>query len=161
MGRHDSFKETTFLNTLICLALSNGWLLVLSSLAIAQTLNDPGLQVKEVVAGLSVPTTMAFIGPGDILVLQKGDGRVRRVLGGVLQPGQVLDVAVDDASERGLLGIAVHPEFPARPFVYLYYTESSTGSDTSGSPLPLGTASIVLHGMRAPSSTRPLFSTYR
>ncbi|HLA80829.1 MAG TPA: PQQ-dependent sugar dehydrogenase [Thermoleophilia bacterium] len=127
MGRHDSFKETTFLNTLICLALSNGWLLVLSSLAIAQTLNDPGLQVKEVVAGLSVPTTMAFIGPGDILVLQKGDGRVRRVLGGVLQPGQVLDVAVDDASERGLLGIAVHPEFPARPFVYLYYTESSTG----------------------------------
>src|SRR3972149_3201851 len=116
MGRHDSFKETTFLNTLICLALSNGWLLVLSSLAIAQTLNDPGLQVKEVVAGWSVPTTMAFIGPGDILVLQKGDGRVRRVLGGGMQPGQVLDVAVDDASERGLLGIAVHPEFPARQF---------------------------------------------
>jgi glucose/arabinose dehydrogenase len=56
----------------------------------------------------------------------------------VLQPGQVLDVAVDDASERGLLGIAVHPEFPAKPFVYLYYTESSTGSDTSGSPPPLG-----------------------
>jgi aldose sugar dehydrogenase len=81
---------------------------------------------------------MAFIGPGDILVLQKADGRVLRVINGVLQAGQVLDVAVDSSSERGLLGIALHPDFPATPFVYLYYTESSNGSDTSGSPGPLG-----------------------
>jgi glucose/arabinose dehydrogenase len=78
---------------------------------------------------------MAFIGPSDILVLQKQEGRVRHVINGVLQPGQVLDVAVDNASERGLLGIAIHPNFPTTPFVYLYYTESSTGSDSSGSPL--------------------------
>ena len=104
----------------------------------AQTVTDPALQVTEVVGGLSQPTAMAFIGPGDILVLQKGDGRVRRVINGVLQPGQVLDVAVDSSSERGLLGIAIHPDFPTSPFVYLYYTESSTGSDTSSSPAPLG-----------------------
>ena len=30
---------------------------------------------------------MAFIGSNDLLVLQKGDGRVRRVINGVLQPG--------------------------------------------------------------------------
>jgi glucose/arabinose dehydrogenase len=54
-----------------------------------------------------------------------------------LQTGQVLDVAVDSASERGLLGIALHPQFPATPFVYLYFTES-TGADTTGSPTPLG-----------------------
>ena len=78
---------------------------------------------------------MAFIGPGDILVLQKGDGRVRRVINGVLQAGQVLDVAVDNNSERGMLGIAIHPNFPFTPFVYLYFTQSSTSSDTSGSPL--------------------------
>lgn len=103
-----------------------------------QALNDPVLHVREVVAGLSQPTAMAFIGPGDILVLQKDDGRVRRIIDGVLQPGQVLDVAVDRASERGLLGIAIHPNFPTIPSVYLYYTESSTGSDTSGTPTPLG-----------------------
>jgi glucose/arabinose dehydrogenase len=80
---------------------------------------------------------MAFIGLGDILVLQKGNGHVRRVINGVLQPDPVLDVAVDGASERGLLGIAIHPNFPVSPFVYLYYTESSNGSDTSGSPAPL------------------------
>ena len=66
-------------------------------------------------------------------MLQKNDGRVRRIISGVLQPGAVLDVAVDGSSERGLLGIAVHPDFPADPFVYLYYTESTTGSDNSGS----------------------------
>jgi glucose/arabinose dehydrogenase len=45
---------------------------------------------------------------------------------------------VDQLSERGLLGIAVHPAFPSAPWVYLYYTESSTGADTFGSPDPLG-----------------------
>ena len=115
-----------------------GFFLVMPPKGTAQTVTDPALQVTEVVDGLSQPTAMAFIGPGDILVLQKSDGRVRRVINGMLQPGQVLDVAVDSASERGLLGLAIHPNFPTSPFVYLYYTESSTGSDTSGSPAPLG-----------------------
>ena len=99
----------------------------------APTLNDPALTVTDVVSGLSFPTTMAFIGPDDILVLQKSDGKVRRAIGGILQPSAVLDVNVDNASERGLLGIALHPSFPAVPFVYLYYTESATAGDSSGS----------------------------
>ena len=120
------------------LKISLLWLLSYSSFAGAQLLSDPALQLKELVSGLNQPTAMAFIGPGDILVLQKGNGRVRRVINGMLQPDPVLDVAVDSSSERGLLGIAIHPNFPTSPFVYLYYTESNTGSDTSGSPAPLG-----------------------
>jgi aldose sugar dehydrogenase len=115
------------------------FLLIDPLVGIAQTVLDPSLKVGEIVSGLSQPTAMAFIGPSDILVLQKADGRVRRVINGVLQSGQVLDVAVDSASERGLLGIALHPNFPGTPFVYLYYTESSTGGDTTtGMPTPLG-----------------------
>ena len=102
----------------------------------APNLRDSNLVLTEIASGLSFPTTMAFIGRNDILVLQKNDGRVRRVIAGVLQPGEVLDVAVDNASERGLLGIALHPNFPATPFIYLYYTESNSNppTDTSGSP---------------------------
>jgi Glucose / Sorbosone dehydrogenase len=111
------------------------WLYGLASVVSAQTINDPSLRVTELVSGLSQPTAMAFIGPNDLLVLQKNDGRVRRVINGVLQAGAVLDVHVDSASERGLLGIALHPNFPPTNFVYLYYTESSAVSDTSGSPL--------------------------
>jgi aldose sugar dehydrogenase len=42
-----------------------------------------------------------------------------------------LDLAVNFGSERGLLGIALHPDFPIDPGVYLYWTESSTGTDTN------------------------------
>lgn len=114
------------------------WLLLVVALAGAQTLNDPQLRVTEVASGLVQPTAMAFIGPSDILVLQKADGQVRRVLDGILLPDPVLDMPVDSDGERGLLGIALHPTFPAAPFVYLYLTESSTEDDTSGSPPPAG-----------------------
>jgi glucose/arabinose dehydrogenase len=110
------------------------WLLAYSLALGAPTLRDSGLSVSEIVSGLSLPTTMAFIGADDILVLQKDNGQVRRVAGGVLQASPVLDVAVDNDSERGMLGIAVHPNFPSSPFVYLYYTESSTAGDSSGAP---------------------------
>src|SRR5262245_47712002 len=91
---------------------------------------DPSLTFDTVVTGLDTPTTMAFLGPGDILVLQKNNGQVRRVLNGVLQPTPVLDVAVANSSERGLLGIAINTETPRK--VFLYYTESTTDG---GSPL--------------------------
>src|SRR6266545_2361975 len=89
---------------------------------------DPNLAVRTVVTGLNQPTTMAFLSADDILVLEKASGRVVRVVHGVIQ-GPVLDLAVNSASERGLLGIALHPDFPANPGVYLYWTESSTGAD--------------------------------
>jgi glucose/arabinose dehydrogenase len=91
----------------------------------------PGLQVQQVVNGLSSPTTMAFVAPGDILVLQKNDGQVRRVRNGVLQAAPVIDFPVNNASERGLLGIAVSPTNPPRVFFYL------TEATADGQP-PLG-----------------------
>ena len=91
---------------------------------------DPNLVVRTVVSGLNSPTSMAFIAANDFLVLEKSTGKVQRVLNGVLQT-PAIDLAVNNASERGLLGITLHPNFPATPFVYLYWTESSTGADTS------------------------------
>jgi aldose sugar dehydrogenase len=46
---------------------------------------------------------------------------VKRVLDGVVQ-GVVLDLSVNFASERGLLGIALHPEVSTNGWVYLYWT---------------------------------------
>jgi glucose/arabinose dehydrogenase len=95
------------------------------------TLVDSNLMVRTVVEELNTPTTMAFIGDDDILVLEKGTGQVRRITDGEIQPTPVLDLAVNSASERGLLGIALHPDFPDEPAVYLYWTESSTGADST------------------------------
>lgn len=115
-----------------CLFLLAAWLFLFSLALAAPAPTDSTLSISEITSGLSGPTTMAFIGSQDILVLEKDSGRVRRVIGGILQPGSVLDVAVDNASERGMLGIAVHPNFPTTSFVYLYFTESTASSDTSG-----------------------------
>jgi glucose/arabinose dehydrogenase len=82
---------------------------------------DRALQVRQVVEGLSTPVAMAFIGPGDILVTEKQTGRVRRVVRGRIA-GTVLDLAVNNASERGLLGITLHPDFSSNGWVYLYWT---------------------------------------
>jgi glucose/arabinose dehydrogenase len=54
---------------------------------------------------------------------------VQHIKSGAVQ-GTALDLAVNSASERGLLGIALHPRFPADPGVYLYWTESTTGADS-------------------------------
>src|SRR5688572_7113828 len=82
---------------------------------------DPNLTVRTVVAGLEFPISMAFLGPHDMLVLEKDTGRVKRVVDGV-ETATVLDLGVNNNSERGLLGIALHPDFPADPGVYLYWT---------------------------------------
>ena len=100
-----------------------------------QVINDPKLQVRNVASVNDTTTTMAFIGVNDILVLQKNDGRVRRVINGVVQPGEVLDVNVDSFNGRGLLGITLHPNFATNGFVYLYYTKSTTAGDVFNAPL--------------------------
>src|SRR5919106_1986380 len=91
---------------------------------------DGNLAVRTVVSGLNQPTTLAFLGEGDFLVLEKASGMVKRVTGGAVV-GTVLDLAVNSASERGLLGMALHPDFPSNPGVYLYWTETLSGVDSN------------------------------
>jgi glucose/arabinose dehydrogenase len=107
-------------------------LFVLPSMLNAQdtpSLVDPNLRVRTVIENLDQPISMAFLGPNDFFVLEKATGQVKRVVNGVVQ-NTVLDLAVNSGSERGLLGITLHPNFPATPHVYLYWTESTTGADT-------------------------------
>src|SRR5439155_12451147 len=94
---------------------------------------DPNLQVTTVVSGLDQPTSMAFLGPNDFLILEKATGKVQHVVNGAVV-GTALDLAVNSASERGLLGIALSPNFATDHLVYLYWTQSSTGADSSNLP---------------------------
>jgi glucose/arabinose dehydrogenase len=94
---------------------------------------DPNLTVSTVLGtGISQPTGIVFLDDADnYFVLEKASGQVKRVLDGVLQPTPVLDLAVNSASERGLLGMALHPDFPRTPFVFIFWTESLGGADSS------------------------------
>jgi glucose/arabinose dehydrogenase len=106
-------------------------------------IKDPNLRVEPVAGGLELPTSMAFLGPDDILVLEKEKGTVQRIVNGEMLPEPILDVNVATQSERGMLGIAVDEKTnnPSAPtYVFLYYTEaeSKDGEDLSEKKDPLG-----------------------
>jgi aldose sugar dehydrogenase len=86
---------------------------------------DRSLDVRAVISGLNMPIGLAFLGANDMFVIEKDTGRVQRVVDGAMT-GTVLDLGVNNNSERGLLGIALHPDFPRNPGVYLYWTCRST-----------------------------------
>jgi glucose/arabinose dehydrogenase len=97
-------------------------------------IDDPNLQAEELVTGLIRPTAMAFLGDSsdDILVIEKDNGTVRRIIDGELQPEPLLDVAVannNGTNERGMLGMALAEHNETTTYVFLYYTESGGGQD--------------------------------
>jgi len=99
--------------------------------SIPVTINDPNLQVTTVLnTGIGQPIGIVFLGADDYFVLERATGQVKRVIGGVVQPTPVLDLAVNSNSERGLLSMVLDPSFPATPFVYISWVESSTGADS-------------------------------
>src|SRR5262249_21148992 len=55
---------------------------------------DRNLAVSTVVSGLTEPTGVAFLGPDDLLVLEKSTGRVKRVINGRVD-SIVLELAVN------------------------------------------------------------------
>ena len=110
-------------------------------------LTDPDFTIEEIAEGLSRPTTMAFLGPDDILVLEKDNGTIKRILDGRLLDEPVLDVNVANENERGMLGIATINFTSSATYVYVYFTEAEEeGNDecssarhcSDESPDPLG-----------------------
>jgi glucose/arabinose dehydrogenase len=102
-------------------------------------LEDNGYMLDPVFHGIKFPTSMTFLGPDDILVLEKNDGTVRRIINGTMLPEPVLDVNVASMNERGMLGIAIAKHENGPTYVFLYFTESKTkdGDDLLGEQ-PLG-----------------------
>jgi glucose/arabinose dehydrogenase len=81
-----------------------------------------GFNFEPVVDGFKQPTGFAFSPDGRIFIIEKG-GVVRVFADGELQEEPFIDLSaeVNPVNERGLLGIAIHPRFPAVPYVYLAY----------------------------------------
>lgn len=95
------------------------------------TIEDDKLTVEKITDGLEKPTSMAFLGPNDILVTEKETGKVIHVINGQIQDDPVLDVNVATSIERGLLGIAIPKQPGGKTFVFLTYTESGNSADGS------------------------------
>jgi len=80
-----------------------------------------GFTEFPVAASLNQPTAFAFAPDGRIFVCEQG-GALRVIKNSSLLQTPFLTVQVDSTVERGLLGVAVDPQFASNGFVYIYYT---------------------------------------
>jgi len=90
--------------------------------------------VQLIAGGLEVPWAVDLAPDGRLFVTER-PGRVRIVklgAGGGLQaePWARVPARANPDSERGLLGIALDPDFATSGVVYLYYSYTSTGGGT-------------------------------
>lgn len=91
--------------------------------------DDPGNFSRSVVVnGLTEPTAFDWLPNGSgnsnrLLIAQK-NGIVRVAENGNLLATPFIDISgqVNDVRDRGLLGLAIHPDFPNTPYVYLLFT---------------------------------------
>jgi aldose sugar dehydrogenase len=84
---------------------------VINETAAATTKINKDIALEPVFEGVDLPTSMAFLGPDDILILEKNKGTVKRFVNGSLINEPLLDVNVATRGERGMLGIAVAKDF--------------------------------------------------
>src|SRR5688500_1871810 len=85
------------------------------------TMLVPNLRARTFTSGLTLPTAMAFIDRNRFFVLEKNSGQVKVLTNGAVT-STALDLAVNFNSERGLLGIALDPEFSTNNRVYLFWS---------------------------------------
>lgn len=96
----------------------------------------PTLGLQEVASGLQQPLLVTGA-PGDasrLFVLLKG-GTVRVIVDGQLQEQPFIDITpqVANQGERGLLGLAFHPDYATNGLFYLHFSSSGQNGVATGS----------------------------
>lgn len=104
------------------------------------TITNTHFRIERIFSENFEPSSMAFVGQDDILVLDRDEGKVYRVIQGI-NSATLLDVNVGTDGYRGLLGVVATVNENESINVFLYFTESpkNDGDDVSKNPVnPLG-----------------------
>ncbi len=88
----------------------------------------PGFRVEQIVADLELPTTFAFAPDGRVFIAEK-NGRVKVWKDGVLYAQPLIDIRdeVNNFVDRGLIGMALDPNFAQNGWIYLMYSWDAPG----------------------------------
>ncbi|HEX8568061.1 MAG TPA: PQQ-dependent sugar dehydrogenase [Pyrinomonadaceae bacterium] len=89
----------------------------------------------ELVTSVGAPTALAFTPDGRLLITTQG-GQVRVYQNGSLLATPAVDLSsrLCTNSERGLLGVAVDPQFTTNRYVYFFYTFNKNNVCPTGQP---------------------------
>ena len=89
--------------------------------------SNVALSLTPVASGFDHPVlvTNAGDGSGRLFVVEQNTGRIRIISGGKLLTTPFLDLhrSISTGGERGLLGLAFHPNYPATPYLYVDFTD--------------------------------------
>lgn len=88
--------------------------------------NPPGITVTDWVTGLEVPWSLVFLSDHRALVSER-PGRIRLIENGKLKFDPVATFDVVQDGEGGLLGLALDPAWPKRPYLYAMMTIKAGG----------------------------------
>ena len=96
-------------------------LLVLSATLHAALPTD--FEDELLISGLNQPSSFAFLPDGRVLIVEQNTADVRLVVNDTLATSPIfhVDDVETSGNEQGLLGIAVDPSWPIRPYVYLHF----------------------------------------
>lgn len=100
------------------------------SQAVASRLDGARFRVETVVGGLRVPWSIVFTPDGRMLFTER-PGRVRVFEQGRLRAAPLAVISdVEAASESGLMGLTLHPQFASNRLLYLAYAYNEAGGGT-------------------------------
>ena len=99
------------------------------------------VELEPVVGGLEAPLAVVHAGDGSgrVFVVEQA-GRIRVVRDDRLADEALLDISnrISAGGERGLLGLAFHPDFPDDPRLFVNYTDPNGDTVISSFPVPDG-----------------------
>jgi|GEM_PF-2045667 len=107
-------------------------LLLLTALPAAAATVPEDFEDALVVNGLTQPVGFTFLPDGRLLFIEQVTARVRLLVNGAIGANDPLVTVPDvytSGNERGLLGIDVDPGWPARPYIYVYYSHAGTNTN--------------------------------
>ena len=116
--------------------------LVLLGVGRADAITLPPDFTDTLVASANQPTALAFV-PGGRLLIGEEAGLVRVLPSGASTPVTALDIRTRVCSdgERGLMSVAVDPQFESNHFVYVHYTYVKNGCDYDSATTPVNRVS--------------------
>src|SRR3954469_21452895 len=79
--------------------------------------------IETFVSNLNTPVTMAFAPDGRLFFNELKSGKVRIIQNGALVAQPFVSLSVETSGERGLLGLALDPQFATNHFVYVLQSD--------------------------------------
>ncbi|MEW6571007.1 MAG: PQQ-dependent sugar dehydrogenase [Nitrospirota bacterium] len=70
---------------------------------------------------MEIPWSLVFLPDGRALVSER-PGRIRQIKDGKLLEKSYVQIDVAHTGEGGLMGLAIHPDFPGKPYIYAMHT---------------------------------------